>query len=192
MTQRVCASGHNTGIRRHALPCLLGLAALAALWPADAFTQSSDAATAIIRSLAPIAGQTVAPVSRASVIVGETAIHVDVARSVSLEVYFAYGSAEITRRAKDQLAAVGRALSSEKLTPYRYLVAGHTDAAGSDAYNLDLSQRRAFAVRNYLISAFPIDPQRLMIAGFGFRNLKTPEAPHAAINRRVEVALIIP
>jgi outer membrane protein OmpA-like peptidoglycan-associated protein len=80
---------------------------------------------------------------------------------------------------------------SPELSPYRYLIAGHTDATGGDAYNLDLSRRRALAVRDYLVSAFPIDPHRLVIVGFGFRQLKRPDAPHAAVNRRVETLLIV-
>ena len=48
------------------------------------------------------------------------------------------------------------------------------------------------AVRDYLVSAFPIDPNRLMVVGFGYRQLKRPNTPRAAINRRVEVLLIVP
>jgi flagellar motor protein MotB len=47
-------------------------------------------------------------------------------------------------------------------------------------------------VRDYLIATFPIDLHRLTVVGFGARRLKRPETPNAAINRRVEVALMIP
>ena len=175
---------------------LLGWLAASAIGPARSLAQSADEATAIIHSLAPVRGQTISPgyrpQRREAVQVERSTIHVDVARSVSLEVYFEYDSARITRGAMLQLAALGRALSSAELAPYRYLVAGHTDATGADAYNLDLSRRRALAVRDYLVSSFPIDPPRLTAVGFGFRRLKRPDAPCAAINRRVEVLLVVP
>lgn len=175
---------------------LIGSIAILLICASGAFAQSASDANDIIKSLAPIRGQTVTPGyaggRREAVKIEQTTIFVDLERSVSLEVYFDYGSAKITRRARVQLAKLGRALSSPELTPYRYLVAGHTDAVGTDAYNLDLSQRRAAAVRDYLISAFPIDPPRLMTVGFGLRRLKRPNAPYAAVNRRVEVLLIVP
>ncbi|KAB2875187.1 MAG: OmpA family protein [Pseudorhodoplanes sp.] len=181
--------------RRQVLLFAGGLA-LATGWPGFSLAQSDAEINDIIRSLAPIRGQTVTPgyggESRKPVTVERTTIYVDVRRSVNLEVYFPFASASITPTARKQLAALGRALASPRLAVHRYLVAGHTDAVGSDEYNLDLSRRRAAAVRDYLVSAFPIDPDRLMTVGFGFRQLKRPNAPRAAINRRVEVLLIVP
>jgi outer membrane protein OmpA-like peptidoglycan-associated protein len=46
-------------------------------------------------------------------------------------------------------------------------VAGYTSAAGTEEYNQDLSERRATAVRNYLISEGIIAPDRLSIIGYG-------------------------
>lgn len=174
---------------------LAGLLALSATWSTHSLAQSASDANTIIRSLAPIAGQTITPGyagrRRQPVQIDESTVYVDAGHAVSLEVYFEFGRAKVTRRARLQLSALGRALSSQQLLPYRYLVAGHTDTVGSDAYNLDLSQRRALAVRDYLITAFPIDPHRLVAVGFGFRRLKRPETPRAAINRRVEVMLVV-
>lgn len=74
---------------------------------------------------------------------------------------------------------------------YRVQIWGHTDDIGSDEYNLELSQRRAEAVKNYLVEA-GIDPSIITIKGFGkSRPLvpgKTPEA--RAKNRRVEIGII--
>lgn len=165
---------------------------------------------AIIRSLAPIRGQkrtggydqgwdAERPPPREYYggtrtepdIEGET-IEVVPSRSIDLEVYFEFDSAALTGRTRADLRALGRALASPDLAPYRYLVAGHTDAVGDPDYNLDLSRRRARAVRDYLVTAFPIDPYRLKAVGFGDRRLKRPGKPTAAINRRVEVILILP
>jgi outer membrane protein OmpA-like peptidoglycan-associated protein len=67
-------------------------------------------------------------------------------------------------------------------------VAGHTDSRGSDAYNIKLSQRRAEAVRDYLISK-GIAADRLSAKGYGESQ---PVADNATDegrfkNRRVEL-----
>ena len=171
----------------------------------------------IIRSLAPIRGQThsegypppaspgsdAAPrhadapptgwgeTRREADVEGETIVVVP-AWAIDLEVYFEFGSARLTRRTREDLRALGRALSSRELAPFRYLIAGHTDGVGDPRGNLDLSRRRAFAVKGHLVDNFPIDPRRLRAVGFGDMRLKRPERPEAAINRRVEVILILP
>jgi OOP family OmpA-OmpF porin len=67
-------------------------------------------------------------------------------------------------------------------------VEGHTDSIGSDAYNLKLSQRRAMAVRDYLVSQ-GIEATRITVVGFGeskpIADNKTEEG--RAENRRVEI-----
>ncbi|MBC8013736.1 MAG: OmpA family protein [Methyloceanibacter sp.] len=68
-----------------------------------------------------------------------------------------------------------------------FLVAGHTDAKGSDGYNLDLSDRRAKSVLRFLIEEFDIDPKQLVAVSFGEEQLKNDEDPRAAENRRVQV-----
>jgi OOP family OmpA-OmpF porin len=66
-------------------------------------------------------------------------------------------------------------------------VQGHTDNAGSDAYNMKLSQSRADAVRAYLV-AHGIEPGRLVSTGYGFHQPLVPNNSEAnrALNRRVQ------
>ena len=68
---------------------------------------------------------------------------------------------------------------------------GYTDDVGSQEYNLGLSERRADAVRNYLVSS-GIDPKILTIKGFGKSNPRVPgDTPQArAKNRRVEIGIV--
>ena len=70
----------------------------------------------------------------------------------------------------------------------RALVEGHTDSIGSDAYNQRLSERRANAVRDYMVSR-GIDAQRITTKGWGkskpIASNKTKEG--RARNRRVEI-----
>ena len=68
-------------------------------------------------------------------------------------------------------------------------IEGHTDSQGDDAYNLSLSDRRAAAVRNYIVTEFGIDPSRLQSRGLGetqpVASNDTPEGRQQ--NRRVEL-----
>lgn len=70
-------------------------------------------------------------------------------------------------------------------------VYGHTDSTGSDEYNLQLSQRRAAAVANYLI-AQGNDRQRFAVIGLGKTQPIASNATEAgrAQNRRVEITLV--
>ncbi len=74
---------------------------------------------------------------------------------------------------------------------YHITVYGHTDDVGSEAYNQELSERRAQAVRDYLVEA-GIGPQIIATKGYGKTNPllagKTPQA--RAKNRRVEVEIV--
>jgi outer membrane protein OmpA-like peptidoglycan-associated protein len=69
-------------------------------------------------------------------------------------------------------------------------VAGHADARGSDSYNLDLSQRRALSVSNYLASQ-GVNPGRLNAIGYGEARPIGDNATAAgqALNRRVEILI---
>ena len=70
-------------------------------------------------------------------------------------------------------------------------IAGHTDEQGDEAYNLDLSTRRAAAVLRYLTGK-GIDPQRLESQGYGESDPKDPRHTQAAYakNRRVEFLIL--
>ena len=116
----------------------------------------------------------------------------DYGYTLDFEVSFEFDSARLTGAAKRTLAALGRALESRELIGYRYLIAGHTDAKGAASYNRALSYDRASAVRDWLVAQYAIDPRRLHVIGWGESRLKTPRFPFAAVNRRVEITLIVP
>ncbi len=112
--------------------------------------------------------------------------------SVSITVNFASGSATLTPDAERALAPLGRALSSTDLAPYRFRIEGHTDTVGDAALNQALSERRAEAVREYLLRNFGVDPSRLVSVGFGASQLLVTTPPQTAErrNRRVQVVNI--
>lgn len=74
--------------------------------------------------------------------------------SIDLEINFDYNSATIGASAKSAVEALGRALTNPDLKGSTFLLAGYTDAAGSDSYNQSLSERRADAVKTYLVEKF--------------------------------------
>lgn len=109
--------------------------------------------------------------------------------AISLTVNFATGSHALSPQAAAALAALGRALSSPELLPFRFRIEGHTDTVGDAAQNMVLSQRRAEAVRDYLVKGFPIAPFRLVAVGFGEDQLlvATPDTTAEPRNRRVQI-----
>jgi outer membrane protein OmpA-like peptidoglycan-associated protein len=107
--------------------------------------------------------------------------------SVDLEILFEFDSVKMTPAAIEALTPLGRALSDERLADGQFLIAGHTDGKGKTSYNRELSQRRAEAVREFLVANFKIDGSRLVAQGFGESRLKNPQQPRAAENRRVQI-----
>jgi outer membrane protein OmpA-like peptidoglycan-associated protein len=107
--------------------------------------------------------------------------------TADLEVYFEFNSAAIGPSALPMLKTLGQALADGRLAGGTFIVGGHTDAKGDEDYNQRLSQRRAQAVRDFLVGNFPIDPGKLMAVGYGEEQLKSVEEPLAAVNRRVQV-----
>ena len=85
------------------------------------------------------------------------------------------------------MQALGRALSNPDLKGSTFVVAGHTDAAGGEAYNQDLSERRADSIKRYLVDKYGINGSDLVTVGYGKSKLKDPNQPLAEANRRVQV-----
>ena len=106
---------------------------------------------------------------------------------IDLEINFDYNSAEISARSMESVQALGRALSNSELKGSTFVVAGHTDAAGGEGYNQDLSERRADAIKRYLVDKYGINGTDLVTVGYGKSKLKDPNQPMAEANRRVQV-----
>jgi outer membrane protein OmpA-like peptidoglycan-associated protein len=106
--------------------------------------------------------------------------------TLSGEVLFKTGESTLLPIAQTRLDRVAEALKSQG--DKKIVVAGHTDARGSDEVNRSLSQRRADAVRSYLVSRGVPDDQ-IQAVGKGeaepIANNKTAEG--RANNRRVEI-----
>lgn len=74
----------------------------------------------------------------------------------------------------------------------KFLLEGHTDAPGSFAYNLELSEARALSVKYALMDAYGIPEENLVTEGYGEEFLKVPTDGAERLNRRVAVRRITP
>ena len=106
---------------------------------------------------------------------------------IDLDIQFDYNSAEIRQSSLPSVQELGKALSDPSLKGTTFVVGGHTDAIGSEAYNLDLSERRADTIKHYLTAKFGIAGTDLVTVGYGKTKPKDPNAPMDPVNRRVEV-----
>ena len=108
-------------------------------------------------------------------------------RKIDLEINFDYNSDRISAKSMAAVQALGRALANQDLKGATFIVAGHTDAAGSDGYNQDLSERRADAIKRYLVEKAGVSANDLVTVGYGKTKLKDSSNPLAEANRRVQV-----
>lgn len=106
--------------------------------------------------------------------------------NIDLEINFDYNSANVSAKSLPAVQALGKALSNPDLKGSTFIVAGHTDGIGSEAYNQDLSERRADSIRRHLVK-FGVAGSDLVTVGYGKSKLKDTANPRAQANRRVQV-----
>lgn len=100
-------------------------------------------------------------------------------------VNFAFDSADLTPDARKELDTVADALRRPNTGTLEIVISGHTDGIGTPEYNQKLSERRAEAARQYLITQHGIDGNRLAAKGLGKSELLLPTDPSNELNRRV-------
>ncbi len=110
--------------------------------------------------------------------------------AVGLDIKFKVNSAELTDEAKEQVKQLADAMKSEQLSKYHFLVEGHTDSTGRADHNLELSKRRAQAVKEYLVTAYGVPRSRLEAVGRGQTMPINASDPTNPANRRVRVVNI--
>lgn len=183
---------------RFVAPVMAAALAAGTLLPAIGQAQPNPSADQIIKSLTP--GENLGSTTRGIRIGPGTAPTQQAAPagtaaqapSVSLNVRFATGSADLTPEAQRALDELGRALSAQQLASYKFRIEGHTDTVGDKQMNQMLSERRAATVVDYLESRYRIDRSRLQAVGMGEEGLlvSTPNNTPEPRNRRVEVVNI--
>lgn len=115
-----------------------------------------------------------------------------VAPHIDLWVSFEFDSDALNTFGQKQVETLGKALSDSVFRDAKFSIVGHTDRHGSDAYNLDLSRRRAEAVKRFLVNHYQIAKNMIKTEGKGKRALLSDKATAQAdsLNRRVEVIWI--
>jgi outer membrane protein OmpA-like peptidoglycan-associated protein len=107
---------------------------------------------------------------------------------VTLKVLFDFNMAVVKNQYHDEIGNLAEMM--KKHPEFKIQIEGHTDSVGDAKYNEKLSQRRADAIRKYLVEKFGIDGSRLTAKGYGESR---PVASNATEdgrekNRRVEAA----
>ncbi|QFT29084.1 OmpA family protein [Roseibium porphyridii] len=108
-------------------------------------------------------------------------------RQFNIEITFDFDSARIKPESYETVGLIADALHTPYLQGQTFFIVGHTDAKGDREYNLELSIRRAKAVREALVTTFQVPSQYLFAVGMGEEQLREPSKPDAAINRRVQL-----
>ena len=102
-------------------------------------------------------------------------------------IYFDFNQATLNPLSRSALNDIAALLTRQ--AAWWIAIEGHTDNVGTDAYNRDLSTRRAAAVKEALVADFKVAANRLTTAGFGESRPREPNDTIAgrARNRRVEL-----
>jgi len=115
--------------------------------------------------------------------------------TVGADALFEFNKATLSEDARETLKALGPII--QKAGKHPIVVEGHTDSVGTDAYNMDLSEHRAKAVRDWLAEQHYLDATTSTVQAFGKTH---PAAPNTnpdgsdnpagrQKNRRVEVVI---
>src|SRR5262249_19994971 len=108
----------------------------------------------------------------------------------TVEITFNFDSAVIRPESYRTVGRLADALHHPYVLGYRVLIVGHTDATGKRTYNLDLSQRRAEAIREALVTSFGVAARRIEAVGLGEEQLRDSANPKSPENRRVQLITI--
>ncbi len=121
--------------------------------------------------------------------------------AIDLTIFFEFDSALLKQESKAQVDALCTAIQANETalaaqndgatSHGSYQIIGHTDASGSVAYNLSLSQARADEVVRYMVRECGIDGNVLQAVGMGEARLKDPSHPRSEKNRRVEIQVVL-
>jgi outer membrane protein OmpA-like peptidoglycan-associated protein len=106
---------------------------------------------------------------------------------ITLDILFDPDSSIIRPGSYRTLGRIADTLTDPALLPYRFLIVGHTESGGRRDHNLIVSQRRADAIRDVLVTTFKISPKRLQTLGLGEEQLRDAARPPSATNRRIQV-----
>jgi outer membrane protein OmpA-like peptidoglycan-associated protein len=115
---------------------------------------------------------------------------IDKLPQLTLDIQFNSDSAIIRPESYKTLGRLAEALYHPYLLDRKFLVVAHIEATGKRPNNLDLSQKRAGAIREALVTTFRVSPQRIVALGLGEEQLQDRSKPTAPANRRTQFMVI--
>lgn len=119
----------------------------------------------------------------------EPEVKVELDKPINLKVLFEFDKAVVQPVFNQQIEAVANFM--KKYPETTTVIEGHTDSKGADSYNMKLSQQRAEAVKQQLVTLYGIDAQRLDTVGYGeTRPVDTNSTSEGRYNNRRVVATV--
>ena len=112
----------------------------------------------------------------------------------TVTVLFKSGSAVLSPEAQQEIDQAAAGIQGETLKGWMVAVTGYADSTGKTARNRSLSERRADAVINYLVTKHGLPPRRLVQPfGYGSTNpvASNDTSKGRALNRRVEISVLV-
>jgi outer membrane protein OmpA-like peptidoglycan-associated protein len=137
----------------------------------------------VVESGEKLDAQQVAKILQSPAFVTRSIRNDDAPASVALRIPFAFGSSKVPETAMPQLDIMSQAI---RQAGAKVVIEGHTDAVGNADYNRQLSEKRANAVRDVLVTRYGIGRSDLKVVGMGKSRPLPALDPASAENRRVE------
>lgn len=106
---------------------------------------------------------------------------------VDLDIQFNPDTPVIRPESYRTIARIADALTDPALMSFTFLIVGHMDATGRRDNNLALSQRRAEAIRDALVTTFRVSSKRVLAVGLGEEQLLDASNPKAAVNQQAQI-----
>lgn len=113
-----------------------------------------------------------------------TFVAVDPSAQVNFQIKFAFDSAALATDEAAKLTTLCEVIKASDIPQFKII--GHTDAAGTDSYNQNLSLLRAEEVKRHLVDDCGVPDAKLVAVGVGESFPLDPNDPRADVNRRVE------
>jgi outer membrane protein OmpA-like peptidoglycan-associated protein len=109
---------------------------------------------------------------------------------IDLDIQFNPDTPVIRPESYVTIARLADALTNPALMSYTFLVVGHVESNGRRDNNLMLSQRRAEAIRDALVTTFKVSGKRIFAAGLGEEQLLDANNPKAAVNQQAQIVTL--
>jgi len=108
----------------------------------------------------------------------------------SADIQFDEDAAVVRPESYRLLGRIADTLYHPSLLGYKFLIVGHTVSTGKRDYNLTLSQRRADALRDVLVTTFKVSPKRLVALGLGEEQMLDSGRPAAPVNAQIQIMTV--